>query len=600
MGTRLIRYFTLFILAPAFAGCSDKDEPKSDAVTLSGGVEEVVFTSEDASEKSVSFTATTSWTVTFEPAATDWVEVFPAGGTAGDVTVTVRLKELPGMTENHATAIIRAGTARASFRIVRQAAIVAEQISVAAPAKRLPVGQTMRMTVGTVPENAQPGEVTWSSSDRGVVTVDRDGRARAVAAGSAVVTAAMDGLTAELSIEVTEVFTTDGDGRNYTFEELSELSFSGVEGTGGGVYLLTADVTVADEDTLVLGDGEQVKIAGGVELRILGTVEFTPENSAAIAAVNVDEAKPIYFTGEVNGGGKFSNVEISGLPIRCFGVKGVTFENCRFTGVASTTSGAINLGGSELVTVSGCEFTENNGPAISGGANLTSPLIFKDNKVYKNSRTARNRPQINVTVAGDGDVEITGNTIVGPGEVTTNGGIAISNMTGIAGANRVLIEANKVSDCRYGIMTNGVMNVRIIDNVLENNKWDSNPMNGGSGVSLYNSKGGQKVYMRGNTIRGHLWGITSIGSVVDGKGPSLNLGNLTQGGDYNPGSNVFSDNGNNGVLYDLYNNSPITVHAQGNTWNAAKQNEEGIEAVIFHRNDDAALGEVIFMPAAQQ
>ena len=599
MKTKLLHFFTLAFLIPAFTGCSDSDEPVSDAVTLADGVEEVVFAPGDTSNKIVSFTATTSWTVTLGSAATDWVEVQPASGMAGEATVAVCLKQPQKAGDNQTVAIVRAGTASATFRIVQQAPVAPDRIAIAAPARRLPVGQTMQLTVETEPEDADPGHIMWSSSDPGVLTVDANGTVAAVAVGNAVVTAAAGGLTDECELEITEVFTTDGEARSYTFGDLSKLSFSGVE-AAAGVYTLTADMVLADEDTLLLGDGEQVKIAAGVELKILGTVDFTPEHSASLAAVDAADAKPIYFTGDVNGGGKFSRVEVSGLPIRCFGTKGITFENCKFTDVASTTYAAINLGGSGLVTVSGCEFTENNGPAVSGGANLTSELIFKDNNLYKNSKTARNRPQINVTVAGDGKLEITGNTVVGPGEVTTNGGIAVSNSLGIAGANRVLIEANRVSDCRYGITTNGVMDVRIIDNVLENNKWDSNPMNGGSGVSVYNSNGGQKVYMRGNTIRGHLWGITNIGSVAKGVGPSLNLGNQTQGDDYNPGGNVFEDNGNNGVLYDLYNNSPVTVYAQGNTWNVATQDEASIETVIYHKKDDATLGEVIFMPGAQK
>ena len=68
--------------------------------------------------------------------------------------------------------------------------------------------------------------------------------------------------------------------------------------------------------------------------------------------------------------------------------------------------------------------------------------------------------------------------------------------------------------------------------------------------------------------------------------------------DYNPGNNTFVNNGNGGVLYDLYNNSTNTVYAQGNTWNVSEQTEEEIEKVVFHQNDNASLGQVIFMPAA--
>ena len=64
------------------------------------------------------------------------------------------------------------------------------------------------------------------------------------------------------------------------------------------------------------------------------------------------------------------------------------------------------------------------------------------------------------------------------------------------------------------------------------------------------------------------------------------------------GGNTFKDNGNGGVAYDLYNNGANTVYAQLNTWSVPEQTEEEIEKVIFHKNDNGTLGEVIFMPAA--
>jgi len=48
-------------------------------------------------------------------------------------------------------------------------------------------------------------------------------------------------------------------------------------------------------------------------------------------------------------------------------------------------------------------------------------------------------------------------------------------------------------------------------------------------------------------------------------------------------------------LYDLYNNSPNTIYAQGNTWNVTIQDSISIEEVIYHKNDDPTLGEVIYM-----
>lgn len=90
----------------------------------------------------------------------------------------------------------------------------------------------------------------------------------------------------------------------------------------------------------------------------------------------------------------------------------------------------------------------------------------------------------------------------------------------------------------------------------------------------------------------NLWGITIV------SGGNVNIGKLcvdSTDSEFNPGLNVFVNNGNNGILYDLYNNSPNTIYAQGNTWNVEVQDSVSIEEVIYHKNDDPNLGEVIFM-----
>ena len=60
------------------------------------------------------------------------------------------------------------------------------------------------------------------------------------------------------------------------------------------------------------------------------------------------------------------------------------------------------------------------------------------------------------------------------------------------------------------------------------------------------------------------------------------------------------NNGNNGVLYDLFNNGTATIWAQSNTWNVEVQDAESIEQVIYHQVDNPNLGLVIFMPAHQE
>ena len=139
------------------------------------------------------------------------------------------------------------------------------------------------------------------------------------------------------------------------------------------------------------------------------------------------------------------------------------------------------------------------------------------------------------------------------------------------------------------------MDAKILNNTIVENKYDSNPATGGSGISISDASKTATIYISGNHIENNLWGITVLG------GKDVNIGKVADptAADYNPGGNVFKNNGNNGTIYDLYNNTQNTVYAQGNRWESVdEQTEEKIETVIFHKHDNDKLGEVIFMPAA--
>lgn len=577
----------------SIAGCNKNENQREDSISIEGNISEIRFAPEDTEPRTVVITSSTEW---YLNVSATWVSVTPEAGEAGTSTLTVAIVDEDCPETREADVIIVAGTAKVSFKVIQEAPVNAESIVLSAAQRRIVVGQTLPLELTVIPEGAELGAVSYTSSDEAVASVDAEGTVTAVAVGEAVITAVADGLSAEYAVEVTEVFTTDGLGTEYTFEMLSALP-AGVVSGEGGTYTVNSSMILADGDVLTMDGTSTVLVGDEVGITVMGTVDFTPAEKAEIRPVD-DNSVPKYLYFTENGGGAISNMRIVCLPIRNFGGQPLTVEDCELTGVVQSYA-AVNLGGEFLTTVRNCRITDNVREGISGGANIASPLLFENNHLENNSYDSRNRPYINVTVGGDGNVDIIGNTIVGPFENTTNGGIAVSNMMGLSGSNKVLIEGNDVRGCRYGITTNGVMDVRIMDNVLVDNKWDSNAMTGGSGVSIYNSTGGQKVYMSGNRIEGHLWGITNIGNVAGNVGPELNLGNLTEGEGYNPGGNVFKDNGNGGVLYDLYNNSPMTVYAQGNTWNVEVQDEESIESVIFHKHDDGNLGEVIFMPPAE-
>ena len=393
-------------------------------------------------------------------------------------------------------------------------------------------------------------------------------------------------------------YVTKGDKSVYTFKSLSQIPESGVT-VVNGAYHVAQDLEIAATDTLRLNDGDDVRLDNKVVVKILGYGDLAPEGKATFSRTS-ESAKPkgVYFYSETSAG-NVKNVAFDYCAIKYGGAKDFSIDHCSFTNVttALSSSGAIALGSTGCtVKVTNCRFENNEATAIGGAANIASGLIFKDNYLYNCNTLNANKPFVNVTVGGDTPIIITGNTIIG-NKLTKVGGIGVGNMIQLKGANKVEISDNRVMNCRYGITTIGPMDAVIEGNTLINNCYETNANNGGSGISIYDSTKKQNAKISDNYIEHNLWGVTVIG------GNNVNLGNVSvdkSDENYNPGGNVFVNNGNGGVLYDLYNNTTNTVYAQNNTWNVAKQDEASIETVITHKKDIASLGEVIFMPAKER
>jgi len=211
-------------------------------------------------------------------------------------------------------------------------------------------------------------------------------------------------------------------------------------------------------------------------------------------------------------------------------------------------------------------------------------LTFENNFLEGNNQENSNRPQINMGPSGNSPTIIKGNTIIGDRDLTRVGGISVSSLLGVS--NEAIIENNTIRDNRYGItISGGNSKGKIIGNIIENNNTEPIPANGGSGISIYlaSNTPTNVIDIFDNQIRGSLWGITNIE-----KGAFINLGTSER-----PGNNVFSNNGNGGLVYALYNNSPNNVSAIGNCWIEGKNSsEEDVENVITHQKDDSTLGVV--------
>ena len=392
-------------------------------------------------------------------------------------------------------------------------------------------------------------------------------------------------------ISASAAYVTQGDKSVYTFEALSNIEGSGVTKVDGK-YCVETDIEIGATDTLRIQDEEIVNLGDKVQIKVLGYADFAAPTSAKIGRISASDApKGIYIFGE-EASGEFKHLSIDYCGIRTYGnTKGIIVDNCTFNqnNGKMSSSGAIVFGstngGNEITN---CTFISSVSAAIAGAANSATGLKIK-NCMFVDCNTGNsNRPAINVTVGGDNPVIIEDNTIIG-NKNTKVGGIGVGNMLSMSGTNEIVIKNNKVSDCRYGLTTIGPMSVTIEGNILINNRYETDAMNGGSGMSLYDPTGKQTVRITDNYIEGSLWGITVIGC------GDVNIGKTVDesAADYNPGRNVFVNNGNGGMLYDLYNNSTNTVYAQGNMWNVNEQTPEEIAKVITDKSDVSSLGEVI-------
>ena len=391
-------------------------------------------------------------------------------------------------------------------------------------------------------------------------------------------------------------FSTAGNHGVYTFESLSLTDGSGVTKVGDA-FVVAADIEIAATDTLRLLGNEELRLANDVMIKVLGYADFKAASHATITRNDDADAPQGIYLFNADACGHFENVTFNYASLRTFGnTKGITVRNCVFNenNTRLTSTGAISLGSTNAGNIiEGCTFSRTESGAIGGSANGYAGVIVKGCSFFECNTSNSNRPVINLTVGGDNEVVIENNRVYG-GRFSMVGGIGVSNMLAASAANVVKVNGNYVDNCRYGFTSIGPMALEINNNTLINNHYEVNAMNGGSGMSLYDPYRLQTVTASGNHIEGSLWGITVIGC------GNVNLGKTDDptAADYNPGLNVFVNNGNGGVIYDLYNNSTNTIYAQGNTWNVSVQSPEEIAKVITDKSDVASLGEVIYDPAA--
>lgn len=389
-----------------------------------------------------------------------------------------------------------------------------------------------------------------------------------------------------LSTFVFSQFTSPGTGVTFNLNSLSDAAPTALikEGTN---YQMIANITISPGDTLLMDENTILKIDAGLQLTIAGIYNTTASN-LLITATNPETV----FKGirlEEGSEATFKNTILEyGGGISCL-TESFLMDNCtvRYFKSGLVTGAAVNFSRGNPV-VKNSEFIDNDLPAVASGANQSVALEFTNNYLYGNTKLNSNRPQINMGPSGSGTTKVLNNTVIGNRALTKVGGISVSSLLGIE--NNIQIDGNIVTDNRYGITSAGNASTgSISSNILTDNNSENNPATGGSGISINGSGAlGLGIKIEKNQIRGHIWGITIIGTM------SADLGGGSLG---SVGQNIFKDNGNGGKLYALFNNTANPVSAINNCWREGELSDDVmVEDVISHQVDDSALGTVNFKP----
>ncbi len=371
-----------------------------------------------------------------------------------------------------------------------------------------------------------------------------------------------------------------GNGTTYTMPDLVDVT-EGVVTVGENGYVINADLTISANDVLKIDD-QVVRIdVAEVLVTINGSMVCTNTNRVKFYGLNETQHFSMRFENAT--GCNIKKMYFSdGAGIKVID-SDVTFDDVKFVYFTRDYSNAvIDIFNCDPV-IKDCYFMLNHGAAISSPANgQASPQILNcdfDTNVTDNVNT----PQINLGPGGNDTIRIVGNEVYTIMAQWYVGGLSIADLMG-TGETKVLLKDNIIKEGRYGYNQQGqTISSVIVGNQFIDNYHEDNPMNGGSGISIYGTTVNNKAILRNNVITGNLWGITAI-----------YLHDIDMGTEEDWGYNEIHDNGNAGEVYDLYNNSACDIMAVGNNWGTII--EEEIADHIVDQIDDPSFGLVTFYP----
>lgn len=372
-----------------------------------------------------------------------------------------------------------------------------------------------------------------------------------------------------------------GNGTSYTLPDLVNVT-NGAVTQGPDGFLINTDLTISTNDVLVIDNQVSRIDAAAILLTINGSMVCTNTGSNRVKFYGLNETEHFKIRFENAVGCNIKKMYFSdGAGIKVIESE-VTFDDVKFVYFTRDYCNAvIDVFNCDPV-IKNCYFMLNQSAAISSPANgQASPQIL--NCDFDTNVTDINSPQINLGPGGQDTIRIVGNEIYTIMAQWYVGGISVADLMG-TGSTKVLLKDNIIREGRYGYNQQGQTISSVIEgNQFLNNFHEENPMNGGSGISIYGSSTNNKAILRNNVITGNLWGITAI-----------YLHDIDLGTEDDWGNNEIHDNYNSGVIYDLYNNSACDITAVGNKWGTI--HESDIEDHIVHQTDDPSLGLVTYIP----
>lgn len=377
---------------------------------------------------------------------------------------------------------------------------------------------------------------------------------------------------------------TDGNGTKYTLQDLATTYPEAVTCTAPGEYHLHENLTLSANDTLLLDEAlQQLVLHNELIITIQGVLISSERTDLLTVTSERENAESTSYEWRLEEGsvGLLQHILFEdGKDI--FLTDGeFTLRNCEFTGFSESAVRMMNCN----PVITGCHFHDNHAAAIQSPANASSSPVITNNILYNNVLDNTNNPQINLGTGGTDTIIITGNHIEGVAS-TMSGGIAISNLVGAEQVTQVLLSGNTIIHNRYGYTQTGTnISAEILDNIITDNNLETDPMNGGSGISIYGYDTTCYAKIRRNLIAGNLWGVTAVYRY------HIDMGTANDWG-----RNVLYDNANNDELYAfaMSQYSTLDVTAIGNYW--GNNDTAFAESVILHQHDQSNLGRVEFDP----